>query len=101
VKVLSIILLILMTSLSGFPCDDHHEDTGHETHSHSQNDNGDTDDCSPFCICQCCQTLALVASVDFDDLYVVFPDIDYNSFDEDINQYGQFSSIWNPPKKLI
>ena len=102
VKFLSVILLILMTTLSGFPCEDGHNDSCKETHTHTSDNGGedDSDMCSPFCICQCCQTLAIVANFDNQDFSIDFLDIDYNSFDQGVHKNSPMFSIWNPPKQV-
>ena len=61
VKIISALLTILFLGLLLFPCADEviGETCGTEVHFHAQADQdhqSESDLCSPFCQCQCCQT---------------------------------------------
>jgi len=63
-KIVSIILLILITSFVAFPCTDNHDDEFENHTEYSVVDCSDVhtdvvpdeETCTPFCMCSCCST---------------------------------------------
>ncbi len=61
-RLLAVLLSLYILILTAYPCTDHTEDVvdGHQTelavqeHHHDHHD-GESDTCSPFCQCVCCQ----------------------------------------------
>ncbi|PKL79585.1 MAG: hypothetical protein CVV25_07480 [Ignavibacteriae bacterium HGW-Ignavibacteriae-4] len=74
-KIVSIILLILITTFVAFPCTDSHDDAfdNHAEYSVVDCANAHSDvvpyqeTCTPFCMCNCCSTQLVeeVAQIDF------------------------------------
>ncbi len=72
---------------------------GSEIHFHADagSDNADEDFCSPFCGCNCCQTI-FTNSLPLYTLFVVIPSPDLNSAYTD-NPSGDYQdSLYHPPK---
>ena len=90
--------------LSSLPCNDaenqcNGNNSKSETKFHQHNEDSD-DNCSPFCICNCCHTV--LASLDFipfeikqSKVVVVSQKIAPRNYTLISNYY---SSIWDPPK---
>lgn len=86
--------------LSALPCDDIHA-TNTNTSSlelieQLQNQTNDVDLCTPFCYCQCCQTLSFPSFYD-----VVLTNLVENPLDNIFKESSYLSpvaSIWQPPK---
>lgn len=85
------------------PCDDvHGAECGDEIHFH-QNDHQDNEDhsdnCSPLCECNCCQTaVELTQSIVYTskrDFFELNPFMFYN---EDLPSQALYA-VWHPPKK--
>jgi len=66
-KFLAIILSIIVLGLSAAPCIDNIKDNTLQNIEMSHNGNNDhqndTDHCSPFCTCQCCQSTFFISVV--------------------------------------
>jgi hypothetical protein len=59
-KILAYILCVVVLALSVMPCIDEHSDNTLQKieltqSTNTSNHQSDTDHCSPFCTCQCCQ----------------------------------------------
>lgn len=102
-KLISTILSILITFLSLLPCDDvkviDNCDQEIQFHNDNDNDHSNTDDCSPFCLCQCCHTPVVIFSPYYFNTAITL----YSNY----KQLGYYQSlilnillypIWNPPK---
>jgi len=107
-KLMSIILAGLILSLLGMPCDDIEviDNNGTENfvstlddHNH-KGDSTESDGCSPFCICHCCQTNvdipqhALAASV------AIQLNQDKPSFFQGFYPNWIILGIWQPPQSI-
>jgi len=100
-KFIAAILSIYILVLVAFPCADKSEcNVMHKTEL-SQQATASTvpamDECSPFCVCNCCVSIVLVQifSVSFESLFYThyrFPEFK-PSF-----SFAGFSSIWQPPQ---
>lgn len=95
-KAISAILLIYILGLIFVPCTDAHADSNPNTTIeivHAADEHADL--CSPFCFCDCCQTLSHQAKYFhfdnyFDQVSMILPN----------NQYGERICIlphWRPP----
>lgn len=99
-KFLTVILSIYVMILTFMPCADAHVDNA-DCHSIIQQDQGgehseDIEICSPFCFCDCCQTLAqtsilTITKVNFPRFEVISPLLVQNEIESII-------SFWHPPK---
>jgi hypothetical protein len=104
VKYLALIFSFYFFALAVMPCSDKDdctyqssEQSPFSTTDHSDHD-GDTENCSPFCMCACCGH-----SVTAPDFFVSLPSlVQYPS--KNLSFYkasfvsGAFSKIWQPPK---
>ncbi|MDA3906143.1 MAG: hypothetical protein PF484_08730 [Bacteroidales bacterium] len=99
-KYIAVILSVYVMVLTAMPCNDVHAANSNsvsmELHQQSPNQTNDVDLCSPFCFCQCCQTLSfpsfydgLLSDVEVATLNIPFKESRFSN---------PFSSIWQPPK---
>lgn len=98
-KYIAVILSVSVMVLTAMPCNDVHADTNSaslELSEQSQNHTSDVDLCSPFCFCNCCQTLSFPSYYDgfLSEIKVLTLNI---PFKESIFS-NPVSSIWQPPK---
>lgn len=104
-KLLSAILAILMIYLSVMPCDDINEtkNSGVEssflTQCNQHNDgHAESDDCSPFCICQCCHTPVIMNTFFVRTSVVSFTIQDKLGYYESLNANSFINTVWHPPQ---
>ncbi len=99
-KIASILLAVLVTILTTMPCDSAcGELTEVESHFHSQDDHddhSDADNCSPFCVCNCCQTniVLMESNNDFSDDYSTIEHLNKAKTFISISSFG----LWRPPE---
>lgn len=104
-KLFSAIFAVFMFFLSVMPCDDSQGDKSPdlESHLHAQNSqdhegHSETDDCSPFCVCQCCQT-SIIFSINSFESPINFSNTDIKfNFYQSFHPNGMIHAIWHPPK---
>jgi hypothetical protein len=94
-----------MLSLSGIACDDiETDDNGTATlilTSDSHNHAGDipeSDGCSPFCVCQCCQTHFDIPVLALKAINVFQLSQDKSDLSGEFFPNGIIYSIWRPPQ---
>ncbi len=97
-RVFSAILAFYILGLLFIPCADIHKENGAEISCvkipDKHEDNFDT--CSPFCFCNCCQTLShlefqIITSLTIQDFETVNSEIIES-------EYQVYRSLWRPPK---
>lgn len=99
-KILAIILSLYVMALTAFPCDDIHSVEINSVQielaeqNHDQSD--DVDSCTPFCFCNCCQTLSQTTifssfQVNLDGIEISIPELVNN-------EMGCSITYWRPPK---
>jgi len=94
------ILSVYIVVLTAMPCNDIHATNSNSASYYlseqNQNQANDVDLCTPFCFCQCCQTLS------FPSFYnVVLTILVENPLDNRVIESSYSSpvaSIWQPPK---
>ncbi len=99
-KFIAVILAVLVSVLTTIPCDSTcGELTDVEAQFHSQDEHGDhaeADNCSPFCVCNCCQTnIVLIETTN--ELSDEFTTIVHISKIKAFNSTSSFG-LWRPPK---
>lgn len=100
-KFFSIFLAYCILHIATLPCKDVHEfskgliTTVIEAHENHEDHN---DNCSPFCLCSCCQASVTVPSF-FSNSSVVLSDLSSILFcyNEGYTSSG-FALVWHPPK---
>jgi len=96
----SIILAVLVTILTTIPCDSAcGEFTEVESQFHTQDEHGDhsdADNCSPFCVCNCCQTNFVLMQIT-NELSVAFSTIEHVDKARTFISISSFG-LWRPPK---
>lgn len=103
-----IIFAFYILALSIMPCSDVHNDcvktenqiTQNENHNHKSDHN---DFCSPFCTCNCCQT---VMTIDFTNTTFkvkhLFAESDVKVAISNFSFVSSFfGTIWQPPKIIV
>ena len=104
-KWMSTLFAALMLCLTVIPCDDVKgaADPETEMHSHDSHEHGehsDTEGCSPFCVCNCCQTHIVFSIYNFQALLAINiqskPDF-YSNFHPRSILYA----IWRPPQQFV
>lgn len=99
-KIASVILAVLVTILTTIPCDSScGELTEIESQSHTQDDHddhSDADNCSPFCVCNCCQTNIVLMEA-FHKLNIPDSETEFIARGEDF-QFISLFELWRPPK---
>ena len=99
-KLIAIILSIYVLVLTAIPCTDTHISESSSVsvelseHSHNQFDN--IDSCTPFCYCNCCQSISLISVynnqiISFSTIELEFPILVQA-------EIGQLKTFWKPPK---
>jgi hypothetical protein len=86
--------------LTALPCDDNHAMNSNsisvDLSEQNRNQTNDVDLCTPFCFCQCCQTLSFPTFYD-----VLLSNLVENPLDNIFKESSYLSpvaSIWQPPK---
>jgi hypothetical protein len=100
-KLFSLILSFIVLVLTVNPCiDKPKEDSLLKTeiihHTDDGNNHNDTDHCSPFCICQCCQSFFFVS-----DIALSFPAAELKISYSEYSPYFQSIELFDfliPPK---
>jgi len=100
VKIFSVILSLYIFGLIAVPCSDTHgEIAEHATTfdlADHQHQHAEGDLCSPFCFCNCCQTLTPPAQfVDFQ--FMTIADISLGTFQQ-LKYSDTQLEFWHPPK---
>ena len=100
-KLFAFFMAFHILALSIMPCNDVHNDcssfktksqiTQNENHNHKSDHN---DLCSPFCSCDCCQTVMVInftnTSIKIKNLFI--------ESDVKIANHNFYGNIWQPPK---
>ena len=102
-KILAYILSIYILILTFVPCSDVHWDADDYSHisliqqqdNHNHQDN-EIDLCSPFCFCNCCQTLSQPDIFASYQANLTFSEITYPLLIQ--NNIDRAISFWHPPK---
>ena len=100
-KILSTILAILILSISLIPCDDAMLGYGDEKiHLAEQNghndDHNNKDNCSPFCMCDCCHSHVVVCEKQQDNI-IDIEKITLTPYSVNIYPLYTFG-FWRPPQ---
>ncbi|HKJ40604.1 MAG TPA: DUF6660 family protein [Sunxiuqinia sp.] len=99
-KTVAFIFSLIILSMALLPCTDVHADATHgngvvavadEHHSAE-----DMDLCSPFCFCNCCQTISI--PVDFMAINFQYSHTKIDHFELQKQPIKQFRELWKPPK---
>jgi hypothetical protein len=100
-KILALILSIYVTALTAFPCDDNHAFESSSSvqlvlAEQNQDHSDDVDSCTPFCFCNCCQTLSQTSifssfQVNLEGFEISIPELVQNDTECTI-------TFWRPPK---
>jgi hypothetical protein len=100
-KFFAFILSFYILGLAALPCIDLPEDRYARIAEITQNSNSnhvnDNDNCSPFCICQCCASPVVI-----EDFIIEFTNFSYAQ--KNLSDYSPtyvsslFTAIWQPPK---
>lgn len=105
-RTLSFILLSLVVYLAVIPCGDALAAEKPESftssiqadHQNHDNESHERDNCSSFCVCNCCQTRNFVPYISSD----VTPSVNINKklskFNNLYHPIGVIDSIWRPPQ---
>ncbi|WP_130308488.1 DUF6660 family protein [Ancylomarina subtilis] len=99
-KYIAVILSVYVMVLTAMTCNDNitadTNSASFELSKQSPNQTNDVDLCSPFCFCQCCQTLSFPSlfNISFINLVEITLDIKYKEF----TFPSPVASIWQPPK---
>jgi len=101
-KILFAIAASLLLYLTAMPCDDYAALGSWQNHEHtSQEDHSDLpvpDDCSPFCICQCCH-IPINLDIHITELMPLSNTaLNEDMTGEDIVPQNIMHSIWHPPR---
>jgi hypothetical protein len=100
-KKIALLLAFYILALSAMPCNDIHAiaidstDTGVTLQSHEDEHEHHMDLCSPFCSCDCCQTVA-------ETVNQIQTQIENSFFSADVapcfhTEIESISSFWRPP----
>jgi hypothetical protein len=99
-KSLAIIISVYILALTAIPCADVHAADTHsvsvELLEQSNNHSSDVDLCSPFCFCNCCQTLSQTTT--FNTTQVIFAGFDIATPVLVQNEMECTITFWRPPK---
>ena len=101
-KIFAFIMAVLVLVLSCMPCTDGAYANDHKastTFSTPQNlpEDSDSDDCSPFCTCNCCAGFAIISySYQIGCLY--FPSVEKNAVHLPVCISEISLPIWQPPQ---
>ena len=100
-RTIAVILALFIAGLSIVPCADDdlsQEDSISISTSHANHDHdAEADLCSPFCVCQCCQS-HFTTHPNFYDNLVVFPYVLLETSYSDLMTDGFQMSVLQPPK---
>jgi hypothetical protein len=99
-RVISFLLALYLVVISFAPCSDNHVLSEHEKDAvattHSPCDN-ESDACSPFCICSCCQGFMMI-TFGLKNISSGFSkDISFSSFLIG-KPTAEFTDFWRPPQ---
>ena len=103
IKIFSILLSVLMLSFSVIPCEDEivYDDNNVEMHcsdDNKQDNHSDKDNCSPFCVCQCCQ-IHIAFSIPFFKKIIIDRSVEEKTeIYQNLYEKDTFFLVWNPPK---
>jgi len=101
---IALILSIYIIALSGIPCADGQAVVGKsqvsvKAESNSHNDHDD-DSCSPFCVCNCCQSPGFLKMAEYassKDMIPAIIEIQLPQYTSTLFSNFQ-NTIWQPPK---
>lgn len=102
-----IIFSFYLLFLSWQPCQDitankviHQKNYAEQPDFHVTQEQNETDDCSPFCICSCCQTSVTYANLFFRITNIITNKITSktSAFYQNPDEKTYQNSIWQPPK---
>lgn len=105
VKFISYILSIYMLALSLVPCSDGmdfmHSDCDTDTevvdNSHNHSDHDHEDLCTPFCICACCGSMAMIpTTIDYSGSYAKVPTLCLHNYQSNYS-FDYSKGVWHPP----
>jgi len=99
-KIIAVILSFYVMALTAFPCDDVHVTNDNsislELIEQNHNQSKDVDLCTPFCFCNCCQTLSQTTT--FNTTQVTFTGFDIVTPVLVQNEMEYTTTFWVPPK---
>ena len=99
-KFIALILSIYITALTAMPCVDNHAidnvSNTYELSTQNHDHTSDVDLCSPFCFCNCCQTLTQINFYKVNQVKFAGSDLLVPSFFQ--NEIEYIISFWQPPK---
>ena len=100
-KILATILSIYILTLTAIPCIDLPADNILQkielSQSSRDNHQNETDNCSPFCTCDCCVAPVLPQNTIFEFSFVDFLKYNFSEYTSVLIS-SLFVSIWQPPK---
>lgn len=101
-KILALILSVYVIALTAMPCSDDgvvdNKSLNIEVVQQSQTHSEDIDLCSPFCFCNCCQTLAQPSLYSISQIAVLTDKLTLPSMVQ--NEKEGIISFWRPPKYI-
>ncbi len=97
-KIVSAIMAIYIMGLLFVPCADLHaeNDSGKAKFEISDTQENHIDTCSPFCFCECCQTISQPVIDHFFQFYTTLISTSVTIIR--ISEYSVHTSMWRPPK---
>ena len=102
-KFFTFIMAALVLVLSCMPCTDEafgmNNNKATTTFSKTQNQQEDnhSDDCSPFCTCNCCAGFTIISN-SYQIGYVFFPSVEKNAVHLPVSLSEISLPIWQPPQ---
>jgi len=102
-RIFSFILLLYLTALSIVPCTDGMPQSSNYSHvefsitEHDHNHSDHQDDCTPFCVCACCGSIIILATVQpmVESKSEISTDYLFNYTFEYSFDYSD--GVWHPP----
>jgi len=99
-KYIAVILSVYVMALTAIPCNDVYTANANfaslELSEQIPNQTNDIDLCSPFCFCQCSQTLLFTSY--FNVPFINLVEINLNIKYKEPTYSSPISSFWQPPK---
>lgn len=100
-KLTSLILAILIVFLSGMPCDDSAVASANtQLHHDHGGGSAESDNCSPFCVCRCCQVPVVIPVPSLYTPLTVLNRYTKTSYYQGFYSNGINHSIWHPPQSV-
>ena len=87
-----------MLAITVAPCSDFHESKNTErTEKHNHSEDEHHDDCSPFCVCDCCSISVVNSEMIVELEEKTSKSIVYFHYSFDYS-FDYYFNVWNPPK---